>query len=78
MADEASKIPSINSFVYISASDVFPFIDPRYITTKREAERYLFQNEKFNTVVLRPGMLRQELIDTIENSFFLIDLRIYV
>ncbi|KAI8644297.1 hypothetical protein BD408DRAFT_481473 [Parasitella parasitica] len=57
VADEVSKLPAINSFVYISASDVFPFIDPRYITTKREAERYLFQNEKFKTMVLRPGFM---------------------
>ncbi|CEP20056.1 hypothetical protein [Parasitella parasitica] len=57
IADEVSKLPSISSFVYISASDVFPFIDPRYITTKREAERYLFQSKEFKTVVLRPGFM---------------------
>lgn len=51
----------MRSFVYISASDVFPFIDPRYITTKREAERYLFQqDDKFKTVVLRPGKSIQD------------------
>lgn len=78
VADEVSKLPSISSFVYISASDVFPFIDPRYITTKREAERYLFQNEKFNTVVLRPGMLRKGLTDIIENLSSSIKRRLYV
>lgn len=58
VADQVSKLPTMRSFVYISASDVFPFIDPRYITTKREAERYLFQqDDKFKTVVLRPGKL---------------------
>ncbi|KAK4515200.1 uncharacterized protein ATC70_002810 [Mucor velutinosus] len=58
VADQVSQVPTMRSFVYISASDVFPFIDPRYITTKREAERYLFQqDDKFKTVVLRPGFM---------------------
>lgn len=55
IADQVANLPSIRSFTYISASDVFPLIDPRYITTKREAERYLFRHDEFKTVVLRPG-----------------------
>lgn len=55
IADQVAKLPSIRSFTYISASDVFPLIDPRYITTKREAERYLFTHDEFKTIVIRPG-----------------------
>lgn len=55
IADQVAKLSSIRSFTYISASDVFPLIDPRYITTKREAERYLFRHDEFKTIVLRPG-----------------------
>lgn len=57
IADQVAKLPSIRSFTYISASDVFPLIDPRYITTKREAERYLFTHDEFKTIVLRPGFM---------------------
>lgn len=55
VANQVKKLPSIKSFVFISASQVMPFIDPRYYTTKREAESYLFKIDKFKTVVLRPG-----------------------
>jgi hypothetical protein len=57
IADQVAKLPSIRSFTYISASDILPFIDPRYITTKREAEVYLFRHEEFKTLVLRPGIV---------------------
>ncbi|KAI9468966.1 MAG: hypothetical protein EXX96DRAFT_589938 [Benjaminiella poitrasii] len=57
VADQVAKLPTIQSFTYISASDVFPLISPRYITTKREAERYLFRKDEFKTLVLRPGMM---------------------
>ncbi|KAI9366519.1 hypothetical protein BD770DRAFT_417329 [Pilaira anomala] len=57
IADQVAKLSSIRSFTYISASDVFPLIDPRYITTKREAERYLFRHDEFKTIVLRPGFM---------------------
>ncbi|KAI9244247.1 hypothetical protein BY458DRAFT_537229 [Sporodiniella umbellata] len=57
VADEVAKLPSIRSFVYISASQTPPFIDPRYCTTKREAETYLFRKENFKTVALRPGLM---------------------
>ncbi|CAO3701699.1 hypothetical protein G6F70_001662 [Rhizopus microsporus] len=57
VANQVEKLPSIKSFVFISASQVMPFIDPRYYTTKREAESYLFKIDKFKTVVLRPGLM---------------------
>ncbi|RUS21068.1 hypothetical protein BC937DRAFT_93731 [Endogone sp. FLAS-F59071] len=40
IAREAVRIPTIDSFVYVSALDIFPLVDARYITTKREAERF--------------------------------------
>ncbi|KAI7904621.1 uncharacterized protein BX663DRAFT_530159 [Cokeromyces recurvatus] len=57
IADQVAKLPTIKSFTYISASDVFPCIHPRYITTKREAESYLFRKDEFKTIVLRPGIM---------------------
>ncbi|KAI8062822.1 uncharacterized protein B0P05DRAFT_556247 [Gilbertella persicaria] len=60
VADQVAKLPSIKSFTYISASDVFPLIDPRYITTKRQAETYLFRHNEFKTIVLRPGFMYNE------------------
>ncbi|KAH8548747.1 hypothetical protein BGW37DRAFT_504830 [Umbelopsis sp. PMI_123] len=57
LAKAISQIPSIHSYVYISATDLFPCINPRYITTKREAERYLFSRPEFRSVVLRPGYM---------------------
>ena len=55
IAEQVAKLPSIKTFTYISASDIFPLIDPRYITTKRQAETYLFRRDEFKTIVLRPG-----------------------
>ncbi|CAO3670233.1 unnamed protein product [Rhizopus stolonifer] len=57
VANEVAKLPSIKSFVYISASQALPFIDPRYYTTKREAEVHLFRKENFKTIALRPGLM---------------------
>ncbi|RUS30551.1 hypothetical protein BC938DRAFT_479254 [Jimgerdemannia flammicorona] len=57
IARTAAAIPTIESFVYVSAMDIFPFVDPRYITTKREAERFLLAKDEFRTVVLRPGFI---------------------
>lgn len=56
VAKTVAKVPTMDSFVYISASDLFPFVDPRYFSTKREVERYLFAQPEFRSVVLRPGM----------------------
>ncbi|RKP37944.1 hypothetical protein BJ085DRAFT_16734 [Dimargaris cristalligena] len=60
VAAEAAKHPKMKSFVYISASDVFPFISSRYISTKREAEAGLLQRPEFRTVILRPGFMYSE------------------
>ncbi|KAI8146137.1 hypothetical protein BJV82DRAFT_600644 [Fennellomyces sp. T-0311] len=57
MAKEAAKVPSMDAFVYVSASDIFPMIDPRYITTKRQAEQFLFARPEFRSIVLRPGFM---------------------
>lgn len=55
LAKEAARLPSIDSFVYISAADIMPFINPRYISTKRQAEQFLFSRDEFRTIVFRPG-----------------------
>ncbi|CAO3621295.1 unnamed protein product [Cunninghamella blakesleeana] len=60
VANEAASIPSIKSFVYISADDIFPLINPRYITSKREAERNLFSHKEFKSIILRPGLMYSE------------------
>ncbi|KAI8354111.1 hypothetical protein EDC96DRAFT_554292 [Choanephora cucurbitarum] len=60
IAEQVAKLPSIKTFTYISASDIFPLIDPRYITTKRQAETYLFRRDEFKTIVLRPGFMYNE------------------
>jgi len=57
LAKAAAGVPSIQSYIYISATDLIPCINPRYITTKREAERYLFSRDEFRSVVLRPGYM---------------------
>ncbi|KAG2227742.1 hypothetical protein INT45_004784 [Circinella minor] len=57
LAKEAAKISSMDAFVFISASDIFPLVDPRYISTKRQAEQFLFARPEFRSIVLRPGKL---------------------
>ncbi|KAI8089479.1 uncharacterized protein BX664DRAFT_333114 [Halteromyces radiatus] len=57
VAKQVADIPSIESFVYISAADVFPLINPRYITTKRQAEQYLFSRPEFKSIIFRPGFM---------------------
>lgn len=60
LAKVAAQVSTIQSYVYVSATDLFPCINPRYITTKREAERYLFSRNEFRSVVLRPGFMYSE------------------
>ncbi|KAG1137428.1 hypothetical protein G6F37_010958 [Rhizopus arrhizus] len=57
VANEVAKLPSIKSFVYISASEISPLVNQRYYTSKREAEDYLFKQESFKAVALRPGLM---------------------
>ncbi|KAI8384923.1 uncharacterized protein BYT42DRAFT_612588 [Radiomyces spectabilis] len=58
LAKAAGKESStMESFVYISASDLFPMINPRYITTKREAEKFLFSRPEYRSIILRPGLM---------------------
>lgn len=55
LAQEVARVPTIDAFVYISASDSFPFINPRYFSSKRQAEQYLFSRPEFRSIVFRPG-----------------------
>ncbi|KAI9008822.1 hypothetical protein CLU79DRAFT_776448 [Phycomyces nitens] len=57
VAKEAMGLSSLDSFVYISASDVFPLVNPRYITTKREAESFLLSRPGLRPIILRPGFM---------------------
>ncbi|KAJ2788114.1 hypothetical protein GGI15_000135 [Coemansia interrupta] len=55
----ACATPGINAFAYLSAADALPGLDPRYISTKREAEGVILkgQGEGVRPVVVRPGFL---------------------
>ncbi|CAG8589383.1 783_t:CDS:2, partial [Paraglomus occultum] len=61
VANEAARHGSVKSFIYISATDVFPFIDSKYISTKREAEFVLLSKPEFKTVILRPGFIYSDM-----------------
>ena len=69
LAQEAAKISTMDAFVYISASDIFPLVDPRYISSKRQAEKYLFSRPEFRTIALRPG--RQRNGNAIKNGMLI-------
>lgn len=70
MAKQVASLPTIESFVYISAADVFPLINPRYITSKREAERYLFSRPEFKSIIFRPGKDAHDKIQMLDYSSF--------
>ncbi|KAJ2155888.1 hypothetical protein GGF46_005538 [Coemansia sp. RSA 552] len=58
VARAARATPGVDAFVYISASDVVPFLDRRYISTKREVERELLAHQgQLRPVILRPGFM---------------------
>ncbi|KAJ2721719.1 hypothetical protein GGI07_003775 [Coemansia sp. Benny D115] len=58
VARAARAVPSIGAFAYISASDVLPFLDSRYISTKREAENDLIEHaSSMRPIILRPGFI---------------------
>ncbi|KAJ1964570.1 hypothetical protein IWQ62_002897 [Dispira parvispora] len=57
LAQAMAQSPRTKNLVYISASRVLPFIDSRYISTKREAEAALLKYGHFRTVILRPGIM---------------------
>ncbi|KAJ1654920.1 hypothetical protein IWQ61_005241 [Dispira simplex] len=56
-AQAMAQSPQTKHLVYISASRVLPFVDSRYISTKREAEKALLKYGHFRTVILRPGIM---------------------
>lgn len=47
-------------FVFISAFATPPMVDTRYLSTKREAEDYLFNCDNLRPVVFRPGFMYSE------------------
>ncbi|KAJ1836569.1 hypothetical protein LPJ63_000211 [Coemansia sp. RSA 2711] len=58
VARAARRTPGVGAFAYISASDVLPFIDSRYISTKREVERELLAHrDQVRPIILRPGFM---------------------
>ncbi|KAJ2355783.1 hypothetical protein GGF43_002480 [Coemansia sp. RSA 2618] len=58
VARVARETPGVGAFAYISASDVVPFLDPRYISTKREVERNLLAHrDQMRPIILRPGFM---------------------
>ncbi|KAJ1735354.1 hypothetical protein LPJ61_000602 [Coemansia biformis] len=58
MARAARGTAGVGAFVYISARDAIPFIDSRYISTKREAERELLAHrDQMRPIILRPGFM---------------------
>ncbi|PVU94264.1 hypothetical protein BB561_002672 [Smittium simulii] len=56
LAEAASK-SNIKTFVFISAHDTPPFVDDRYITSKREAEKRISEYTEFRSVFLRPSLV---------------------
>ncbi|KAJ2747540.1 hypothetical protein GGI20_000365 [Coemansia sp. BCRC 34301] len=58
VARTAREIQGLDTFVYISASDVLPLVSSRYISTKREAENELLAHkERMRPIILRPGFM---------------------
>ncbi|KAJ2661386.1 hypothetical protein IW148_003382 [Coemansia sp. RSA 1199] len=58
VARTARETSGVSAFAYISASDVMPFLDPRYISTKREVERDLLAHQNLmRPIILRPGFM---------------------
>ncbi|KAJ2493466.1 hypothetical protein IWW37_000555 [Coemansia sp. RSA 2050] len=58
VARVARTIQGLDTFVYISASDVLPLVSSRYISTKREAESELLEHrDQMRPVILRPGFM---------------------
>ncbi|KAJ2337650.1 hypothetical protein GGI00_000080 [Coemansia sp. RSA 2681] len=58
VARTAREVQGLDTFVYISASDVLPLVSSRYISTKREAENELLAHkERMRPIILRPGFM---------------------
>ncbi|KAJ2236111.1 hypothetical protein H4R99_005469 [Coemansia sp. RSA 1722] len=58
VARAAREVPGMDAFAYMSASDVLPFLDSRYISTKREAENDLIEHrDQMRPIILRPGFI---------------------
>ena len=62
-AEDAAAAPSVADkvpFVFVSAFAAPPLVDPRYLSSKREAEEYLFSCAGLRPVVFRPGFIYSE------------------
>ncbi|KAJ2776762.1 hypothetical protein H4R18_005492 [Coemansia javaensis] len=58
VAQLARETAGVGAFAYVSAKDTIPFIDPRYISTKREVERELLAHrDRLRPIILRPGFM---------------------
>ncbi|KAJ2768954.1 hypothetical protein IWQ56_002738, partial [Coemansia nantahalensis] len=58
VARAARATAGIEAFAYVSARDSIPFIDPRYIATKREVERELLAHAgQMRPIIVRPGFM---------------------
>eukprot|EP00128_Syssomonas_multiformis_P005006 Colp12_sorted_trinity150504_noHs@33364 len=57
VAEAAVKTGKVQTFAFISAATLPPFVDPRYLTTKREAEEALLAMDQLNTLIFRPGFM---------------------
>ncbi|KAJ2610857.1 hypothetical protein EV177_003759 [Coemansia sp. RSA 1804] len=58
IAQAARNVDGLSTIVYMSASDVFPVLNPRYISTKREVEKDLLAHmDQMRPVILRPGLV---------------------
>ncbi|KAJ1886901.1 hypothetical protein LPJ66_009396 [Kickxella alabastrina] len=58
VARAAREVPGVEAFAYISASDVLPFLDSRYISTKRQVENDLIEHsDRMRPIILRPGFI---------------------
>ncbi|KAJ1720484.1 hypothetical protein LPJ53_004885 [Coemansia erecta] len=54
----ACQTPGVGAFAYLSAADVMPGLDPRYISTKRQVEQAMLkEGGGVRPVVVRPGFL---------------------
>ncbi|KAJ2077048.1 hypothetical protein H4R24_005355 [Coemansia sp. RSA 988] len=58
VAHVARETPGVKAFAYISATDTVPFLDPRYISTKREVEHELLSHrDQLRPILLRPSFM---------------------
>ncbi|KAJ2399965.1 hypothetical protein GGI23_002332 [Coemansia sp. RSA 2559] len=58
VARAARNVEGLSTIVYMSASDVLPVLNTRYISTKREVEDDLLAHEdQMRPIIMRPGLV---------------------